>query len=56
MEDNTKKSLVIFAIAKRQLEGSVDLTTLSEFVQLHTVRGFGHMYACEILAVKLWGG
>ena len=39
MENNTKNSLVIFAIAGRPIDGLVDLRNISEFARLHTVRG-----------------
>ena len=39
METHAKKSLVIFTISKRPLEGSLDLKNIHKFQQLHTVRG-----------------
>ena len=40
MEKNAKKSLVVFAIGQRPLEGVVDMTNLPRFTRLHTVRAF----------------
>ena len=38
MEKNAKKSLVVFAIGQRPLQGVVDMTNLRRFTRLHTVR------------------